>query len=82
MNPQARAATTNEHKQAEAERDESQSDKTDLSDVGLCSMNKSEMLYNVTLCLLKLKRFKKARKCIGKLMRVIPQKYADDVVRL
>ena len=53
-----------------------------MSDVGLCSMNKSEMLYNVTLCLLKLKQFKKARKCIGKLMRVIPQKYADDVVRL
>lgn len=64
------------------ERQENQSEKTDLSDVGLCSMNKCEMLYNIALCYIKLGDFAKAQKYLNKLVALAPHKYHDNLLNL
>ena len=62
--------------------DSQESDKTDLSDVGLCSLNKNEMKFNVILCLVKMLKYKKAHKLLVSLKRTCPHKYVRDLVRL
>lgn len=74
--------TSERRDMADAERQENQSEKTDLSDVGLCSMNKCEMLYNIALCFLQLRNFAKAQKYLKQLMSLAPQKYHDNLLGL
>jgi len=58
------------------------SDKTDLSDVGLCSLNKNEMLFNVVLCKIKLGRYAQAKKLVDRLLDSCPPKYGQDIRKL
>jgi len=52
------------------------SSQTDLSDVGLCSLNIHEFNYNVVLCLIMKKDFKLAYKKIEYMAETLPKKYA------
>lgn len=58
------------------------SDKTDLSDVGLCSLNKNEMLFNIILSQVKLGKYPEALKLADKLLGSCPPKYGPDIIRL
>jgi hypothetical protein len=51
------------------------SDKTDLSDVGLCSLNKNEMLFNIILCKIRMGKYAEAKKMATKLLDSCPPKY-------
>jgi hypothetical protein len=52
------------------------STQTDLSDVGLCSLNIHEFSFNTVLCLLMLKDYKKAMTKLDYIIDTIPKKYA------
>ena len=58
------------------------SDKTDLSDVGLCSLNKNEMLFNIILSQIKLGKYLEASKLADRLLGGCPPKYGRDIIRL
>lgn len=62
--------------------DEVNSEQTDLSDIGLCSLNKNEVQYNMVLCLIKQKKLRRALKLSKELLEHCPKKYAKDVLRL
>jgi hypothetical protein len=51
------------------------SSKTDLSDVGLCSLNVHETNYNILLCCLMMKDYKKALEIVNELIGQTPGKY-------
>lgn len=51
------------------------SSKTDLSDVGLCSLNVHETNYNIMLCYLMMKNHAKAVEKINEIIREAPGKY-------
>jgi tetratricopeptide (TPR) repeat protein len=51
------------------------SSRTDLSDVGLCSLNVHETNYNIMLCYLMKKEFAKAVEKINEIVREAPGKY-------
>ena len=55
---------------------------TDLSDIGLCSINRNERLFNVLLCYVKMKKFRKAQKLVKKLAGCCPDKYANDILKI
>ena len=52
------------------------SSQTDLSDVGLCSLNIHEFSFNTVLNLLQLKEYKKALTKLDYILDTIPKKYA------
>ena len=58
------------------------SDKTDLSDVGLCSLNKNEMMFNIILSQVKLGKYAEALKLADKLLGSCPPKYSQDILSL
>lgn len=58
------------------------SDHTDLSDIGLCSLNSNERMFNILLCLVKLGRYKRAYSLIKKLLKSCPSKYKSSIVKL
>lgn len=51
------------------------SSKTDLSDVGLCSLNIHETNYNLLLCYLMKKEYDKAFEKVNELVHAVPKKY-------
>lgn len=51
------------------------SSKTDLSDVGLCSLNEHETNFNILLCFLMIKNKDKCLEIVKELIKSIPQKY-------
>ena len=55
------------------------SSQTDLSDVGLCSLNIHEYSYNTVLCLLQMKDYKKALTKLDYIFDTIPKKYAGQL---
>jgi len=55
------------------------SSQTDLSDVGLCSLNIHEYNFNTALCLLHLKDYKRALKKLDYIVETIPRKYANQI---
>lgn len=63
----------NRENQDAASQDSSQ---TDLSDVGLCSLNIHEYSFNTVLCLLLMKDYKKALTKLDYMFDTIPKKYA------
>ena len=58
------------------------SEQTDLSDIGLCSVNDHERAFNIILCLLKAGSFEEALKSVKKLERKVPRRYKQDIKRL
>lgn len=55
------------------------SSQTDLSDVGLCSLNIHEYSFNTVLCLLQIKDYKKAVTKLDYIFDTIPKKYAGQL---
>ena len=55
------------------------SSQTDLSDVGLCSLNIHEFSFNTVLCLLMMKDYKKALTKLDYMLDTIPKKYAGQL---
>lgn len=55
------------------------SSQTDLSDVGLCSLNIHEYSFNTVLNLLLLKEYKKALTKLDYMIDTIPKKYAHQI---
>lgn len=55
------------------------SSQTDLSDVGLCSLNVHEFTYNSMICLLCMKQYKQALERLDFLIDTIPKKYAQQL---
>jgi len=51
------------------------SNQTDLSDVGLCSLNVHECHFNIALCYIQLKEYKAALEKISKLVHESPKRY-------
>lgn len=56
-----------------------ESNQTDLSDVGLCSLNIHEFSFNTVLCLLMLKDYKKALTKLDYMFDTMPKKYASQL---
>lgn len=54
------------------------SSKTDLSDVGLCSLNVHETNFNILLCYLMMNEFDKAREKVNEIMSMAPKKYQKN----
>lgn len=52
------------------------SSQTDLSDVGLCSLNIHEYSYNTVLCLIMMKDYEKALTKLDYMFDTIPKKYS------
>ena len=67
---------TNENNDDNASQDSSQ---TDLSDVGLCSLNIHEYSYNAIICLLQIKEYKKAMTKLDYMLDTVPKKYASQL---
>ena len=60
--------------------DESQhSQRTDLSDVGLCSINTSEASFNMILCLILDKNWQQALKQIERFVKDAPARYSNQI---
>jgi len=59
--------------------DSDSSNQTDLSDVGLCSLNVHESKYNQTLCYLMMSQYPKALEILDDLITNGPQKYARSL---
>ncbi len=55
------------------------SSQTDLSDVGLCSLNIHEYSFNTVLNLLMLKDYKKALTKLDYIVDTMPKKYAAQI---
>lgn len=55
------------------------SSQTDLSDVGLCSLNVHEFSYNITLCLIKHKKYEEAFEKVTFMLETLPKKYTKEV---
>lgn len=55
------------------------SSQTDLSDVGLCSLNIHEFTYNSLICLICLNKFDQALEKLNFMLETIPRKYADQL---
>lgn len=53
-----------------------ESSQTDLSDVGLCSLNIHEFSFNTVLCLLMMKDYKQAMTKLDYMLDTVPKKYA------
>lgn len=53
------------------------SSQTDLSDVGLCSLNIHEYSFNTALNLIQIKEYKKALTKLDYILDTIPKKYAS-----
>jgi hypothetical protein len=53
------------------------SEQTDLSDIGLCSINNHERLFNILLCYLQLGDKRNAVKILKKLDKGCPHKYQE-----
>ena len=51
------------------------SSQTDLSDVGLCSLNVHECSYNIILCLILIQDYKEAIANLNDLLNSVPKKY-------
>jgi len=56
-----------------------ESSQTDLSDVGLCSLNVHEFSYNTVLCYLMMKDYKKAQAKLDYMFETMPKKYASQL---
>lgn len=52
------------------------SNQTDLSDVGLCSLNVHESNYNIVLCYIQMKEYKAALEKVSKLVHDAPKRYS------
>lgn len=60
--------------------DQSQhSSQTDLSDVGLCSLNIHEFTYNTLICLVCMKQWSEALQRIDFLLETVPKKYSEQL---
>ena len=59
--------------------DDASSSQTDLSDVGLCSLNIHEFSYNIVLCFIQQKEFKKALTKLDYIFDTMPKKYASQL---
>lgn len=55
------------------------SSQTDLSDVGLCSLNIHEYSYNSIICRLCQRNYKKALEILNYMFETIPKKYAGQL---
>ena len=55
---------------------------TDLSDIGLCSINRNERHFNILLCYIKMRKFWKAKRMLKKLVNGCPEKYARDILKI
>jgi len=55
------------------------SSQTDLSDVGLCSLNIHEYSYNSVICRICQRDFKKALDILNYIFQTIPKKYAGQL---
>lgn len=55
------------------------SSQTDLSDVGLCSLNIHEFSFNKVVCFIMAKRFKEALEKLDYILSTIPKKYANQI---
>lgn len=53
-----------------------------MSDIGLCSLNKNEMQYNLVLCNIKMGKYSKAARLAKKILEKCPAKYTKDINRL
>lgn len=58
------------------------SEQTDLSDIGLCSLNSNERLFNIMLCLVKMNRLKKAYVLLKRILKTCPSKYQNNLYKL
>ncbi len=52
---------------------------SDLSDVGLCSLNVHEYSFNVLLCYLQLKQYDEALSKCSFLISTVPEEYANSL---
>ena len=55
------------------------SSQTDLSDVGLCSLNIHEFSFNLAICFICLKQYEKAIAKLDYMFNTIPKKYAGQL---
>lgn len=55
------------------------SSQTDLSDVGLCSLNVYEAHFNILLCYLQIKDYKTAYSKLNTLIQECPKKYSKSL---
>lgn len=55
------------------------SSQTDLSDIGLCSLNVHEFTFNIILCLIKAKKYEEAFEKLTYLLETIPKKYHKEL---
>ena len=65
-----------ENKDGNGDAQSENSNQTDLSDVGLCSLNVHEAHFNVLLCYLMVKEYKQAVELSTRLIRECPKKYS------
>ncbi|CDW75599.1 tpr domain containing protein [Stylonychia lemnae] len=62
----------------ENENQSQSSNQTDLSDVGLCSLNVHEAQFNILLCLILMKNHKTALEKVNQLLQESPKKYMKN----
>ena len=63
----------------DAENQSHASSQTDLSDVGLCSLNIHEFSFNCLICMLHLKQYKEALKKADYMLDTVPKKYRPQL---
>lgn len=68
-----------EEDQNNAEKISNTSSQTDLSDVGLCSLNIHEFSYNITLWLIQNKQYEEAFEKTTFMLETLPKKYTKEV---
>lgn len=61
---------------------DSESERTDLSDIGLCSINNNESLFNILLCYIRLGDQAKSASAVKKLENSCPTRYKSDIRKL
>ena len=74
----ARAKEENEN----SDSDSDESNQTDLSDVGLCSLNVHELTFNKAVNLLLMGDQEKALECLNKIIEQAPAKYSGKLFLL
>lgn len=57
----------------------SASNQTDLSDVGLCSLNVHESLFNIVLCCIQMRDYAQALERLSKLVHEAPKRYTKSL---